>query len=130
MGDKGPVIQTWLELLPVGEYTSVVCGAMKLVFGVNSTPSRPSEAEKQLIKTQAAARMADIRQRILDTFSSLPGSIEASEDYLKIYRQDAELLGKAEDLYLAVLDGIEGMMAWIDHKAYSRHPRLRLLCAR
>ena len=34
MGDKGPVIQTWLELLPTGEYTSVVCGAMKLVFGV------------------------------------------------------------------------------------------------
>lgn len=63
--------------------------------------------------------MADIRQRILDTFASLPASIEASEDYLKIYRQDGELVSKAEDLYLAVLDGIQGMMAWIDHKAYS-----------
>lgn len=66
--------------------------------------------------------MADIRQRVLDTFANLPGSIEASEDYLKIYRQDEELLGKAEDLYLAVLEGIEGMMQWIDHKAYSIFP--------
>lgn len=38
MGDKGPVIQAWLELLPTGEYTSVVCGAMKLVFGVYLNP--------------------------------------------------------------------------------------------
>lgn len=66
--------------------------------------------------------MADIRQKVLDTFANLPGSIEASEDYLKIYRQDEELLGKAEELYLAVLDGIEGMMAWIDHKVYSIPP--------
>ena len=72
-----------------------------------------------LNQTQAAARMADIRQRVLDTFANLPGSIEASEDYLKIYRQDEDLLGKAEDLYLAVLEGIEGMMQWIDHKVYS-----------
>lgn len=68
--------------------------------------------------------MAEIRQKVLDTFANLPGSIEASEDYLKIYRQDEELLCKAEDLYLAVLDGIEGMMEWIDHKVYSMYSPL------
>lgn len=40
IGDKGAVTQTWLELLPAGEYTSIVCGAMKLVFGVYLSPSR------------------------------------------------------------------------------------------
>lgn len=68
--------------------------------------------------------MAEIRQKVLDTFASLPGTIDASEDYLKIYRLDEPLLRKAEDLYLAVLDGIEGMMEWINHKVYSIFPHL------
>ena len=32
-----PGLDPWLKLLPNGDYTSVVCGCLKLIFGVNST---------------------------------------------------------------------------------------------
>lgn len=29
-----PAIKAWLDILPDGEYTSIICGALKLVYGV------------------------------------------------------------------------------------------------
>lgn len=34
VGDSGGLFQAWLSLLPTGEYSSVVCGAFKLVIKV------------------------------------------------------------------------------------------------
>ena len=34
VGDAGPAINPWLELLPDGDYSSILCGGLKLVFGV------------------------------------------------------------------------------------------------
>ncbi|KAI9810739.1 MAG: hypothetical protein M1827_006077 [Pycnora praestabilis] len=50
--------------------------------------------------------------------ASLSETIEASEDYLEIYREDHELFRRAENLYIAVLEGVEGMMEWIDKNAF------------
>lgn len=55
----------------------------------------------------------------MSTLRSLPDTVESTENYLGIYREDKELFRRGEDLYIAVLEGIEGMMEWIDHKAYS-----------
>ena len=33
-GSRIPAIKAWLDILPDGEYTSIVCGALKLIFGV------------------------------------------------------------------------------------------------
>lgn len=34
VGDSGGLFQAWLSLLPTGEYSSVICGAFKLVINV------------------------------------------------------------------------------------------------
>lgn len=101
MGKIAPAIQAWLELLPDGEYTSIVCGALKLVFG-------------------AAARMQEVRNKILNTMASMSDTIDASKDYLEIYRDDQKLFERAEDLYIAVLNAVEGMILWIDESAYKK----------
>ena len=34
VGESGGLFQAWLSLLPTGEYSSVICGAFKLVIKV------------------------------------------------------------------------------------------------
>lgn len=36
VGDNGPAIQAWLDLLPGGEYSSLICGSFKLLISVSS----------------------------------------------------------------------------------------------
>ncbi len=62
--------------------------------------------------------MSKLRRKIFDAFDSLSGTVQWSSDFLDVYESDEELYKKAEELYLALLEGIEGMMEWLDHKAY------------
>lgn len=64
--------------------------------------------------------MDRIRKKVLETLSALPGTLEAHHSYLELYRQDEGLLGKAEELYIAILTGVEGMIEWLDHSTYSK----------
>jgi hypothetical protein len=64
--------------------------------------------------------MSKVRTRILQALNNLSNTIEWSNDYIDVYRSDEELMDKAEQLYLAVLEGIEAMMTWLDHKAYRK----------
>lgn len=36
VGDHGPTINQYLRLLPEGEYSSILCGGLKLMFSVSS----------------------------------------------------------------------------------------------
>lgn len=119
ISNRTPAIGAWLQLLPDGEYTSVVCGALRLVFNVGQR-SVGRFWRLNLENHKAAARMNDIRQKILETLAGLSKTIDLSEDYLQIYRQDEELFRRAEDLYVVLLKGIEAMMDWLDHKTYSK----------
>lgn len=67
---------------------------------------------------QAASSMSKLRKKIFDALESLSGTMQWSSDFLEVYESDDELNKKAEELYLALLEGIEGMMEWLDHKAY------------
>ena len=118
LGGSTNSMQTWLEMLPNGEYSSLVCGALKLVFGVRPK-TIPSTAEDLNIE-QAAARMDKIRKKVLETLSVLPKTLELRENYLEIYRQDEGLRDKADELYIAIVKGVEGMIEWLDHSTYSR----------
>lgn len=86
---------------PSGDYGSVVCGALTLIFG-------------------AAARMGEVRKKILDALDCIPDALEIPEALLDIYRTDQVLARKAAELYMALLEAIEGMLDWLDHKAYSK----------
>ncbi|KAI9810740.1 MAG: hypothetical protein M1827_006078 [Pycnora praestabilis] len=58
MGNTAPAIKAWLDLLPDGEYTSIVCGALKLVFGVRVNPCqlRASDETIRLVVTLLRGR--------------------------------------------------------------------------
>lgn len=56
MGDNGPAIEQWLQLLPSGEYTSVICGAFKLIL-------------------TAAIRKSQLRQTIFQAIASTPTTL-------------------------------------------------------
>ena len=36
LGDRGAIFNAWLRLLPSGDYSSVICGAFKLVIEVRT----------------------------------------------------------------------------------------------
>lgn len=86
---------------PAGDYSAVVCGALTLIFG-------------------AAARMSEVRKKILDALDCIPDALEIPEALLNVYRTDQVLARKAAELYMALLEAIEGMLDWLDHKAYSK----------
>lgn len=92
--------QGWVQTLPCGDYTSVVCGALKLVFG-------------------AAAGMQGVRKKVLEALDCLPDT-EISEQYLREYQNNKALARAAEELYVAILDAIVGMLQWLDASAYSK----------
>jgi hypothetical protein len=62
--------------------------------------------------------MSKVRKKIFEALESLSDTVQWSSDFLEVYESDDELYKKAEELYLALLEGIEGMMEWLDHKAY------------
>jgi hypothetical protein len=64
--------------------------------------------------------MNKIREKIMKTLRALSETVGASENYLRIYQQDEKFLDRAEELYIAVLAAVEGMIAWLDHSTYSK----------
>jgi hypothetical protein len=46
--------------------------------------------------------MGKIRTNVLETLPALPRTLEAHHSYLELYRHDEGLLGKAEELYIAI----------------------------
>jgi hypothetical protein len=90
----------WIETLPCGDYTSVVCGGLKLVFG-------------------AAASMSSLRKKVLEALKYLPDT-EIAEEYLREYQENKALAQAAVELYVAILDAIMSMLEWLDRDAYSK----------
>lgn len=61
-----------------------------------------------------------MRKKILDALDCIPEALDIPEALLNIYRTDQVLARKAAELYMALLEAIEGMLDWLDHKAYSK----------
>lgn len=40
VSEKTPALEAWARLLPQGDYASLACGALKLVFGVRPLPAQ------------------------------------------------------------------------------------------
>lgn len=54
--------------------------------------------------------MDKVRKNIFEALESLSSTVDWSSDFLDLYDTDDTLVTKAEELYLALLEGIEGMM--------------------
>lgn len=111
VSNKADVISPWLELLPNGDYSTVICGGLKFVFG-------------------AAAAQANMRSRILDALESLPYEIEEANECLSRFRglnnlrEDRKLKLQSLLLYLSILSAIEGMLQWLDGSSFSEYDHL------
>ena len=64
--------------------------------------------------------MDKIRKKILETLILVPGTDKMRDNYVEIYSNDEKLFDIAEELYIAILTGIEGIIGWLDHSTYSK----------
>ncbi|KAF6829261.1 hypothetical protein CPLU01_08025 [Colletotrichum plurivorum] len=103
-------LEMLMAFLPNGEFTGILCGALTLVFC-------------------AARRLDEVRNKILGCLESLPEIVGQTEQYVEIYDDDPKVWIAAEDLYMGILDGVEGMLLWIDKSAFERAFKALLLPA-
>lgn len=69
--------------------------------------------------SQAAIRMSEIRDKAFKCLARVPEVIEYTKGYLHLYCDDIDLRRIAQDLYIAILEAVQDMMAWFNEKAYS-----------
>ena len=60
--------------------------------------------------------MKRIREQVLKCLARLSQIIGSIKSYIQLYTGDVVLRQKAEDLYLAILEAVECMMTWLNHK--------------
>ncbi|KAK2739364.1 hypothetical protein CKAH01_07314 [Colletotrichum kahawae] len=94
-------LEVLLSFLPNDGLVGILCGALTFIFS-------------------AAKRLDEVRTRILYCLDSLPEIVERTENYVDIYDEDPQVWNAAENLYIGILDGVEGMLQWIDKSAFER----------
>lgn len=57
--------------------------------------------------------MKAIRESILNTFDGLSDTLDNTDVYIRYYSRDQSLRQKAEDLYIAILDAVKGIISWL-----------------
>ncbi|KAK4216477.1 hypothetical protein QBC37DRAFT_471368 [Rhypophila decipiens] len=81
-------IEFLLELVPKGEYSSLLSGGLTLAY--------------------------NHRENILELFDSLSEQAEQTKVNLQLYSHDKTLHAKSEELYMAVIDCVRHSTAWLD----------------
>ena len=103
-----------MELMPGGDYTSVVCGGLKMAFDVCIIPLPPlRDAER----CQVAHQLKERRDTILGLFRRLPSAIEMAGERLQEHPDDERLFDAVTRLYIVVLESIETMLTWLVDKS-------------
>ena len=72
---------------------------------------------QKLTVYKAAGRMSDKRQQILEALEDVPKTIAMIERTLENYDTDQILSDLTVELYIRILNAIEGMMQWLVDKA-------------
>ncbi|KAI3324696.1 hypothetical protein HD806DRAFT_53150 [Xylariaceae sp. AK1471] len=88
-------IEFLLELVPDGEYSSLLSGGLTLAYNT-------------------ALRKEKSREDILELFDSLSEQGKQTKANIKLYSHDTELHAKSEELYMAVLDCVGHSTEWLD----------------
>ncbi|KAK4231445.1 hypothetical protein QBC38DRAFT_528462 [Podospora fimiseda] len=91
-------IEFLIELVPYGEYSSLISGGLTLAYNT-------------------ATRKQNYREDILELFDSLSGRAEQTKANIRLYSRDVDLHTKSEELYMAVLDCVRCSMAWLDRSS-------------
>ncbi|RYP42018.1 hypothetical protein DL768_010406 [Monosporascus sp. mg162] len=88
-------IEFLLELVPNGEYSSLLSGGLTLAYNT-------------------ALRKEKFREGILELFDSLSERAKQTKANIKLYSRDPDLHAKSEELYMAVLDCVRHSTTWLD----------------
>ncbi|KAF2733938.1 hypothetical protein EJ04DRAFT_553012 [Polyplosphaeria fusca] len=106
VGDNGKSIQSFVGLLPDGNYKTL-CGGLTLILTGMATHS-------------------EIREKMTELMNELPDDIEDSEDYARMYGGSKLLRQRVEDLYVDILSALEYIVKWYT-QGTARHVRDSLL---
>ncbi|KAI9733958.1 MAG: hypothetical protein M1834_002615 [Cirrosporium novae-zelandiae] len=91
-------VDPWMGLLPNNEYTSFVCGGLKLILG-------------------AVKAKSDLRETILNELSCVPETLCVTYEFRQLHPKDARLNETATDFYAALVFAIEGSITWLRESA-------------
>jgi hypothetical protein len=69
---------------------------------------------------QAASKIAKVREQILNCLGTLTRTVEGTKSFQKLYSGDRRLWETAESLYVALLDAVQDILAWLDDGAWRR----------
>lgn len=59
--------------------------------------------------------MNKIREEVMNALDEAPYHLQQAESLQMIYRSDQRLVSLTEDLYVALLNAIEGIIEWYSH---------------
>ncbi|KAJ2987465.1 hypothetical protein NUW58_g4490 [Xylaria curta] len=88
-------IEFLVELVPEGEYTGILTGALRLLCNT-------------------AKRKKEIRNKILEALQNLSHTISHTKAEIRLYSRDQTLKDKSEILYMALLDFVRAAVAYLD----------------
>ncbi|KAH8808858.1 hypothetical protein F5884DRAFT_384116 [Xylogone sp. PMI_703] len=101
VGDSGGIFQAWLSLLPTGEYSSIICGAFKLVI-------------------KSCIRLNKIRDLILSSLGKIPQALQTAKQYLEMRNlyKSVELHIEFSRLYKAILEFFRHILDWMSKSSF------------
>ena len=110
VGNNHKVFATWINLLPTqSQYASVVCGGLKVIFGVCLSGQ---VSRLQTDKFQAAARLKTLREEAYTALTQIPSVLERTGGTLRIFGASVQLHRCSSALYIAILATLEHILQY------------------
>ncbi|KAK5697359.1 hypothetical protein LTR97_007497 [Elasticomyces elasticus] len=97
-----PIVTVLESTLPCGEYTSIICGGIILIF-------------------KAFKIVSEFRQKILEALGESPALLETVARLMANHPDKVGLRARAAELYIALLSTTQGMAQWL-----KKHPMRRI----
>ncbi|KAH7000123.1 hypothetical protein EDB80DRAFT_723213 [Ilyonectria destructans] len=103
LGRNSDAFQSWIQVLPGGDYGSSICGVFALAVG-------------------AVGNYAKVEESILDSLAQIPEVIENTRRYIEIYSElrDQHLEARTFDLYLSILKALTHIMQFFADSSFRK----------
>ncbi|KAI0103756.1 hypothetical protein GGR51DRAFT_251553 [Nemania sp. FL0031] len=103
VGENSEAFKSWLELLPAGDYGSIISGVFTIVIG-------------------AAGRYTKVEDEIFQALADIPEIIEHSRRYVKIYAdlRDHFLEKRTFDLFRSILRTLSHIMRFFKDSTFRK----------
>lgn len=103
LGRNSDAFQSWIQVLPGGDYGSSICGVFALAVG-------------------AVGNYAKVEESILDSLAQIPEIIENTRRYIEIYSElrDQHLEARTFDLYLSILKALTHIMQFFADSSFRK----------